>query len=135
NVRDSLGLANVLRMIQDNVGRPPTGPISEYLKHAKLSKPPSYDGKDDDTEFNVWLSKLLSFCRQLNLTGPDYDGNRMDVLSSSLAGDAAAWHFQTVQSPFRTQTYWTFEEIVVALYKRFILTDAYQQASFEFQKV
>ena len=135
NIRDSIGLANVLRMIQDNVGQPPTGPIPDYLRHAKLAQPPTYDGKDDDTEFNIWLSKLLTYCRQLNLTGPDFDGNRMDVLSAALAGDAASWHFQNVQSPFRTQQYWSFEEIVVAIYKRFILTDAFQQASYEFQKV
>ncbi|RDX40605.1 hypothetical protein OH76DRAFT_1365985, partial [Lentinus brumalis] len=135
NLRDSIGLANVLKMIEGQVGQPRAGPIPEYLRYAKAQSPPKYDGKDDEMEFNVWLSKVLSYCRRLNMCGPDMDAARLDILQDSLTGEAANWFHSNVESTYRTQDYWSFSEAVTALYKRFILTDSFQQASFNFRNV
>ncbi|TFK80011.1 hypothetical protein K466DRAFT_504610 [Polyporus arcularius HHB13444] len=135
SLRDSIGLANILRMIDEEVGQPPTGSIPDYLRYAKLSSPPTYDGKDDDSEFNVWLSKVLTYCRRLHITGPDLEPDRLDVLRGALSGEAASWFYQNVVSTLRTQTYWTFESVVASLYKRFVLTDAFQEANVKFHSV
>ena len=135
NLRDSIGLANILKMIEGQVGTPIPGPLPEYLRYAKAQHPPKYDGQDDEMEFNVWLSKVLSFCRRLHMCGPDLDAARLDVLQESLSEEAAGWFHSTVESTYRTQAYWTFTDAVTALYKRFILTDSFQQASYNFRKV
>ncbi|TFK78885.1 hypothetical protein K466DRAFT_445605, partial [Polyporus arcularius HHB13444] len=135
NLRDSIGLMNVLKTIDDHVGMPNLGPIPDYLRFAKLTRPPPYDGKDDDLEFNVWLGKVLAYCRRLHLTGPDMDPARLDILQDALSGEASNWFHTTVESTYRTQLYWSFKEVISALYKRFIITDSFQKASYEFQNV
>ena len=38
-------------------------------------------------------------------------------------------------SPSPTQRVWTFEQAVIALYQRFIVTDAYQEANNQFYEL
>ena len=134
SMRDSMGLANIVTLIRTHVDGVPRR-LPDYLKQVKLAAPGKYEGKDDDAAFTVWLTNLLNYCRILQIVGPDMDLDRLDMLSNALSGDAAVWFYQNLQCPYRTQACWTFEEAIIGLYRRFIFTDAFQQASNRFYSV
>ncbi|KAI9059522.1 hypothetical protein FKP32DRAFT_1548399, partial [Trametes sanguinea] len=103
-----------------------------YLKMAKLPPPKTYEGKDDPDQFEVWLRGLLEYFNTMRITGPQYDADRLRMLSSSLSGNAATWFYNTVQSPSRNKRDWMFEEAVVGLFRRFVHRDTHLQAEQQF---
>ena len=103
-------------MIDEQVGSDPTDDPPAYLKLAKLPAPPQYKGKDDADKFKVWLQSLLEYFSTLRLTGKGFDKDRLRLAGNSLGGDAATWFYNTVKSPTREKTHWTFEEAIVGLY-------------------
>ena len=134
-LRDTIGVTTIATMIQEEVGQPATDSIPEYLKRTRFGEPPKYDGKDDESAFNAWLSQWLTHFRRLRIVGPDLDADRVDLLGSALEGKASEWYYENVASPYRAQRHWTFEEAVVELYRRFIITDSFQRAELQFHSV
>ncbi|KAI9059526.1 hypothetical protein FKP32DRAFT_1560228, partial [Trametes sanguinea] len=130
--RDGIGVQRILDMIQELVGDAPTSDPPAYLKMAKLPPPKTYEGKDDPDQFEVWLRGLLEYFNTLRITGPQYDADRLRMLSSSLSGNAATWFYNTVQSPSRDKRDWMFEEAVVGLFRRFVHRDTHLQAEQQF---
>ncbi|KAL7280520.1 hypothetical protein ACG7TL_005452 [Trametes sanguinea] len=130
--RDGIGVQRLLDMIQELVGDAPTSDPPVYLKMAKLPPPKMYEGKDDPDQFEVWLRGLLEYFNTLRITGPQYDADRLRMLSSSLSGNAATWFYNTVQSPSRDKRDWMFEEAIVGLFRRFVHRDTHLQAEQQF---
>ncbi|KAL7281626.1 hypothetical protein ACG7TL_004943 [Trametes sanguinea] len=130
--RDGIGVQRLLDMIQELVGDAPTSDPPAYLKMAKLPPPKTYEGKDDPDQFEVWLRGLLEYFNTLRITGPQYDADRLRMLSSSLSGNAATWFYNTVQSPSRDKHDWMFEEAIVGLFRRFVHRDMHLQAEQQF---
>ncbi|KAI9069282.1 hypothetical protein FKP32DRAFT_1600001 [Trametes sanguinea] len=130
--RDGIGVQRILDMIQELVGDAPTSDPPAYLKMAKLPPPKTYEGKDDPDQFEVWLRGLLEYFNTLRITGPQYDADRLRMLSSSLSGNAATWFYNTVQSPTRDKRDWMIEEAVVGLFRRFVHRDTHLQAEQQF---
>lgn len=122
-------------MILEQVGDEDNSPIPAYPRVSKLAAPAQYDGEDNESAFNVWFNGILEFCRKLQLCGDIYDTERKNILSTALKGKAAEWYFHQAKSTLRMNDYWTFEEAVVQLYRRFVVTDAFQQASFKFYRI
>lgn len=56
----------------------------------------------------------------MNVVGPEFDSKRIKLLGSNLEGDASDFYFAEVISPNREREGWTFRELVIALYDRFI---------------
>ena len=135
NHREGLGIDTIRRMINELVGLEPTGTIKEYAKAMKGITPPTYDGKDDDQVFMTWLSSILMYFRRLNVTGPSSDVDRIELLPTMLAKEAATWMYNQVQSPHRTQVAWSFEDVIIEMYRRFVVTDIFSKAEVEFKKV
>ncbi|KAI9064570.1 hypothetical protein FKP32DRAFT_1569610 [Trametes sanguinea] len=132
SIRDSIDVQRILDMIQELVGNPPTSEPPSYLNVAKLPPPKTYEGKDDPDQFEVWLRGLLEYFSTLHLTGPDWDRDRLRLISQSLGGKAATWFYNTVQSPSRDKWDWLFEEAIVGLYRRFVHRDTHLQAEQQF---
>ncbi|KAL7284386.1 hypothetical protein ACG7TL_001676 [Trametes sanguinea] len=130
--RDGIGVQRLLDMVQELVGDAPTSDPPAYLKMAKLPPPKTYEGKDDPDQFEVWLCGLLEYFNTLRITGPQYDTDRLRMLSSSLSGNAATWFYNTVQSPSRDKRDWMFEEAIVGLFRRFVHRDTHLQAEQQF---
>lgn len=74
-LKDSIGVDRIITMIRGQVGVEDNSPIPGYLCHAKLQSPLKYEGKDNNSKFNVWLNQVLDFCRKLRLCGPDADSD------------------------------------------------------------
>ncbi|KAJ2989339.1 hypothetical protein NUW54_g8816 [Trametes sanguinea] len=130
--RDGIGVQRLLNMIQELVGDAPTSDPPAYLKMAKLPPPKTYEGKDDPDQFEVWLRGLLEYFNMLHIMGPQYDADRLRMLSSSLSGNAATWFYNTVQSPSRDKRDWMFEEAIMGLFRRFVHRDTHLQAEQQF---
>ncbi|KAL7277449.1 hypothetical protein ACG7TL_009311 [Trametes sanguinea] len=130
--RDGIGVQRLLDMIQELVGDAPTSDPPAYLKMAKLPPPKTYEGKDNPDQFEVWLRGLLEYFNTLRITGPQYDTDRLRMLSSSLSGNAATWFYNTVQSPSRDKRDWMFKEAIVGLFRHFVHRDMHLQAEQQF---
>ena len=133
--KENLTMEKIRIMIESQVGDSPTAPIKEYAKAMKSVSPPTYSGEDDDQKFTTWLNGFLTYCRRLNITGPENEEGRTDLLTQVLKDKASTWLYDNVQSPTRQRAEWTFEETILALYQRFVVTDAYQQAEVNFYNV
>ncbi|OJT04205.1 hypothetical protein TRAPUB_5113 [Trametes pubescens] len=110
-------------MIDEMVGPAPIGDPPAYLKVAKLPPPKTYDGKDDLDALEVWLRGLLEYLNTLRIMGPELDRERVRILGQAVSGEAANWLYNIVQSPSREKKDWLFEEVVIAMYRRFIHKD------------
>lgn len=121
--RDSITINRLLQMIDEMVGPAPIGDPPAYLKVAKLPPPKTYDGKDDLDALEVWLRGLLEYFNTLRIMGPELDRERVRILGQAVSGEAANWLYNTVQSPSREKKEWLFEEVVIAMYRRFIHKD------------
>ncbi len=67
--------------------------------------------------------------------GRKLDPDQLNVLGTTLSGDAVDWYYQNLVSPYHIQQYWTFKHAVNALYQCFIITDTFQQATNQFYDV
>ncbi|KAH7918194.1 hypothetical protein BV22DRAFT_995065, partial [Leucogyrophana mollusca] len=102
------------------------------VKGAKPTTPDTYDGKDDIEMFESWLSKTLRWMRMLRMVGPNYDRLRIEYLGSTLTGLALSWYEQVIESPYGEGNHYYFNEVVVALFKRFITEATVQKAHDEY---
>ena len=133
--KENLTREKIRIMIELQVSDPPTEPIKEYVKVMKSVQPPTYSGKDNNQKFTAWLNGFLTYCRRLNITGPRNEEGHTDLLTQVLKDDAALWLYNNIQLPTHQCDEWTFEETILALYQRFIMTDAYQEAEVNFNNV
>lgn len=122
-------------MIYAHVGQSPTEAIKDYAKVMKGVSPPIYSGEDDDLKFTTWLSEFLTYCRRLNITGSENEQGRVDLLGTVLKENAKEWLFHNVTSSGRQRVVWTFEDIIIALYQRFVVTDSFWQAEVNFHNI
>ncbi|KAI1785038.1 hypothetical protein LXA43DRAFT_900578, partial [Ganoderma leucocontextum] len=123
--KENLTTEKIHVMIDTHVRRSPTHPIKEYAKAMKSLAPPTYSGQDNDQLFITWLNGYLTYCGRLNITGPENEDGRLDLLTQILKDEAATWLYNTVLSPGHQRAEWTFEEVIIALYQHFVVTDAF----------
>lgn len=131
---EETSIARIRNMISIMVGDSPRDEPPAYLRMAKMSVPPPYDGTDDIGKFELWLNSLLEYYATLRITGPRMDLDRVRILGDAVKGDAADWLYTNVKAPFRDQERWTFEETIVGLHKRFIHKNFAQSAVDGFEK-
>ena len=92
-------------------------------------KPGKYGGQDDIKKFDDWLTQLLKYFRTFKVTGYGRDADRILSIGLYLKGIAAKWYDQEVESPDRRINYWSFEDLICGLFKRFIHEATAQQAT------
>jgi len=98
------------------------------LKELCTKMPDTYEGKDDFDCLEKWLHGLLRFMKIHRLTGVDKDMDRILVTVMTLRGRAEHWFSQEVEHPRHIICDWTFESMVIALYRTFIATATSQKA-------
>ena len=98
------------------------------LKGLRAKMPDAYDGEDDFDCLEKWLHGLLRFMKIHRLTGVDKDMDRILVTGTTLKGRAERWFSQEVEHPRRIIRNWTFESVIVALYRTFITTATSRKA-------
>ncbi|KIM56654.1 hypothetical protein SCLCIDRAFT_29403 [Scleroderma citrinum Foug A] len=93
-----------------------------------LPKPGKYKGQDDIKKFDDWLTQLLKYFRTFKVTRYRCDVDRVLYTGLCLEGITAEWYNQEVESPDRHINYWSFEDLICGLFKRFIHKATAQQA-------
>ena len=119
-------------LIHDRVGR-----AREQLpdiKNIRVSPPDKYSGEDDIEKFDTWLAGLLRWYRVYNVTGNEKDTMRVDLCGTALTDLAATWYADEVEAWNRRTRYWYFEDLICAMYKRFIHEVTAQNAASSYKK-
>ena len=98
------------------------------VKGLKPALPEKYNGEDNLEVFDRWLMGLMRYFRLLRICGDELDEERVVILGDALTGTAASWYSQEVEATNRLVAEWTFEELVCALYKRFMTEVTAQKA-------
>jgi hypothetical protein len=105
------------------------------IKGLRAKLPDPYEGEDDFDLLDRWLQGLLRFLKIHRLTGVDKDRDRVLVTGTSLKGKAERWFSQEVERPTRIIRDWTFESVIIGLYRTFITTATTQQAMQRYMRV
>ena len=102
-----------------------------------ITGPGKYDGRDDADELKTWLKALLWLLSLSKLTGDidDADGVRVDIVGHHLAGEAQRWFDTVVDDVNGSGRYWNFEQVICAMYKRFIHRSTARRAAEDFHRV
>lgn len=130
NLRDSLGVSMIISIFDKCLKDDPDEPPPAYLKQVKLKLPESFNRKDNNDTFNMWLENLLCFFDTLQLRGPHLDKEHISFTWSCLTSKAAIWYQQTVTSPILpVATSMLHFDSIVGLYHWFILTDQFTMAA------
>ena len=110
------------------MGKEPLGPLGPEVKVMSLPKPGKYGGQDDIKKFDNWLTQLLKYFRTFKVTGYGHNTDCVLYTGLYLEGIAAKLYDQEVESPDRHINYWSFEDLICGLFKRFIHEAMAQQA-------
>jgi hypothetical protein len=105
------------------------------LKGVRAKLPEAYEGDDDFDRLDKWLQGLLRFFKLHRLTGAEKDRDRILVTGTSLKGKAERWFSHEVERPTRIIRNWTFESVIVGLFRTFITTATAQQAMQRYAQV
>lgn len=97
--------------------------------------PKSYAGADDIEKFSTFLQGSLRWMKTVRMVGPEYDDDRVIIMGQMLTGIALEWYNQVVESPHRVQVNWTFEELMCAIFQRFVHKANSQQAARRFDSI
>ena len=125
-------LEEVRRIIRERLAfEAPETPGLKNLKNTLPSTP--YDGKDDALGFIAWLKALLRWLYLSRLTSAEADPIRVDIMGQCTTGPAQTWFNEVVDDHRGAGRNWTFEQVVCAMYKRFIHHSTARRAAEEFK--
>ncbi|TCD60092.1 hypothetical protein EIP91_010759 [Steccherinum ochraceum] len=102
--------------------------MQTIIKQTKIPPPGTYKGTDDIEAFTNWMNHCVRWCRLLGISGPSTEDHRVLLIGQYLTSDALDWYTDTVESPTRTHCYWTFLEVLIGLFTRFIHKSSVQRA-------
>ena len=102
------------------------------MKSIRVSAHEKYSGEDDIEIFDTWVTGLLRWYWVHNITGATKDSIRVDLCGTTLKGAASEWYSDEVEAWNRPIQHWFFEDLVCAMYKRFIHEVMVQNASVNF---
>jgi hypothetical protein len=88
----------------------------------------TFSGSARFRDLESWLTDLVIMLEAEQYGGPDRDRECCLQLLSFLSGEAKKWYHQHTVSINRRQLSWTFEEIILGLYDRFIHPSTMQDA-------
>ena len=104
------------------------------IKNIRVSPPEKYAGDDDIEKFDTWLAGLLRWYRVYNVTGNKKDSMRVDLCGTTVTGLAATWYADEVEAWNRKTRDWYFEDLICAMYKRFIHEVTAQNAANSYKR-
>ncbi|KIM82397.1 hypothetical protein PILCRDRAFT_7798 [Piloderma croceum F 1598] len=104
------------------------------IKNIRISPPEKYAGDDDIEKFNTWLAGLLCWYRVYNVTGNKKDSMRVDLCGTAVTGLTATWYVDKVEAWNQKTRDWYFEDLIYAMYKRFIHEVTAQNAANSYKR-
>jgi hypothetical protein len=100
----------------------------------KIDVGDKYTGSSKFADLENWLSDLVYKLAVRQLGGKELDRLRVIYLGEHLGGEAHEWFIRHVLSVSCTKLGWTFEDVIIALYNRFIHATTKQDAREGFRK-
>ncbi|KAF5371870.1 hypothetical protein D9615_009523 [Tricholomella constricta] len=95
----------------------------------------TYSGSAKFGDLEEWLSSLVVMLAVSQFGGEERDQERVLITSEFLDGEARKWYNRHVIHVNREKQFWTFEDVVLGLYDRFVLPSTMQDARNDFNAV
>lgn len=92
-----------------------------------------YMGGKTFSELEEWLTNLVLYLQASQYGGPERDGECVLAVAEFLGPNPKRWYNRKVHSVRRTQLTWTFEEVIVAMYTRYVHPSSMQDARVAFE--
>ncbi|KAJ7491649.1 hypothetical protein B0H11DRAFT_2399077 [Mycena galericulata] len=121
------------KFLKDTLGK--SSPISSVFdenKNLKFPVPPSYSGSSDINKFDEHILSIGRWFELMGLGGRKNDHKRLLTHGFYLTGAAKDWYENQVVGMYRSKTHWTYRELVLGLFDRFIDTSCIQKATDQF---
>lgn len=93
-----------------------------------------YKGGKTFNELEEWLTNLLLYLQASQYGGSDRDAECVTAISEFLEGTPKTWYNRNTQHVLRQQVHWTFEQVIIGLYNRFVHASSMQDARLAFDK-
>jgi hypothetical protein len=87
-----------------------------------------YRGSLKFSELENWLTNLVVLLEVEQYGSHDHDRERVLYVLQFLDGEARSWYHRHVVNVHRSQLVWTFEQVIIGLYDRFIHPSMMQDA-------
>ncbi|GLB37195.1 putative DNA RNA polymerase [Lyophyllum shimeji] len=95
----------------------------------------TFRGSAKFSDLENWLTNLVVMMAASQYGGPERDIERVLMVNEFLDGEARKWYNRHVVSVNRTKGDWTFEEVILGLYDRFVHPSTMQDARDDFNAV
>jgi hypothetical protein len=95
-------------------------PADPNVKNLRAPSPKKYDGTDDIDLFMNFLKSVLRHMAINGFGGEDFDQYRVMIIGHYLEGKAESWYNKYVDAGIERG--WSFEAVILELFKRFIHT-------------
>lgn len=94
----------------------------------------TYDGGRTYEELEQWLYNLVIYLQSSQYGGEDRDTECVLSVNEFLGKEPKTWYRINVQDVNRDQLVWTFEQVIVGLYDRFVHASSMQDARMAFYR-
>jgi hypothetical protein len=123
----------LLQLIREHVSvrlNLPEGTKPRRADHSSVGK---YEGASKFGDLEKWLTDLVVLFEVSMYGGQDRDKERVLSTLEFLDGEARKWYHRHVVSVRRSRLHWTFEEVIIGLYDRFVQPSTMQDARKDFK--
>ena len=103
-------------------------PEGTKLRRTDTSSVGRYKGSPRFQELEHWLTKFAVMLQAMQYGGDDCDLERVLAIPEFLEGEAERWFCRHIVHVNRSQEHWTFEQVIMGLYDRFIHLTTMQEA-------
>ena len=94
-----------------------------------------YSGDEDIEQFDGWLHSMLWWMKINHYTGPECEGDRIMLTAMYLDEKAKTWFNNNIEGVNCWRWVWTFKDVIIGLYDRFIHELSIQDATQKFYSV
>jgi len=118
----------LLQLIQEHVSvhlSIPEGTKIWQVEHSSVGK---YEGSSKFSDLKKWLTDLVILFEVSMYGGEDHDKERVLSTLEFLDSEAQKWYHRHVMNVHCTCLCWTFEEVIMGLYDRFVQLSTMQDA-------
>ena len=99
------------------------------MRPPKVPEPRAYGGEEDVEAFEGWLGNILRWFSINRYCGPDFDEDCVVCMAMFLENAALTWYGDNIDGGSHRNCEWSFEEVVIGLYDRFIHQGALRSTS------
>lgn len=104
--------------------------LNQYCRYAVVSSRKKYKASDfagnkyrgspEVGTFKKWILDMCTYLGETGVTGPDEEVNRIAYTADFLSDEAREWFMANVRSVERRQEHWTFGQVIMAMFDRFV---------------